>query len=112
MRSDMTGTALDGATGIPEPAITHQSLVFLLSDDARVRSIERDRYVALGRGEASVREFTSRRFVLGRLLRALSTVDGTRSSTRPAAGWCSTLSARSICTRPVRSPEAFPQEAQ
>lgn len=60
----MTGTAVNGSTGQPEPAITHESRVFLLGDDGRVRPIDHERYVALGRGEARVHEFDSRRFVL------------------------------------------------
>ena len=59
----MTGIT-SSTDALPDPAVTHESRVFFLDAEGGVQPIDHDRYVALGRGEASVHEFASRRFVL------------------------------------------------
>lgn len=53
-----------GADAPPDPAVTHESRVFLLDAEGGVRPIDHDRYVALARGETAAHEFAGRRLIL------------------------------------------------
>lgn len=113
MRGDVTGTASNSATCPAEPAITRESRVFLLGDDGRVWPIDHDRYVALGRGEASVHEFASRRFVLVDWY--LRLVDGRPDAVvHETCSWVVFDSRGSLDPHTARSiaAEASPDEAQ
>ncbi len=60
----MTATAHTSENDGPDPAITHESLVFLMDVNGCVRPIDHERYVALARGETSAPDLAGRRLIL------------------------------------------------
>ena len=60
----MTAPTAGGQSGLPEPAVAHETRLFLLGNDGRVEPLAHERYVALARSETSAPEFAGLRFVL------------------------------------------------